>query len=331
MRFLFNLQLFNNTNVTTDSTLSAENKTFYDKQLIRLASANLVHDQFAQVRDIPKRGGKTIEFRQFKPLAKALTPLQEGVTPNGHKLEVTAKTATVDQYGDYVELSDILDLTAIDPVAIEALNMLGDQAGLTLDSITRDVLAGGTNVIYAGGKKSRKTLTTADTMTVDLIRQAATQLKRMNAKTINGSYVAIIHPDVSHDLKGTKGWIDVHQYADPQAIFKGEIGMYDNVRFVESTEAKIWKDETCPSDGADGHLAVFSTLVVAANAYGTTKVEGGGLRTIIKQLGSAGTADPLDQRSTVGWKAIKVSERLVENYMVRIETLSSYSDSEAAN
>lgn len=317
-----------NTNVTTDSGMTVEMKEFYDKQLIRLAKANLVHDQFAQIRNIPKNGGKTIEFRKFDPIPKSLTPLTEGVTPDGRKATVTNLTATVEQYGDYITVSDVLDMTAIDNTIVELTGLMADAAGRTMDTITRDALAAGTNVIYANNKASRNALTASDTLKPIMIEQAATQLKRHNAKPINGSYVAIIHPEVSHDLRTSAEWIDVHKYTDSSvnAIYEGEIGKLGNVRFVESTEAKIWKDDTCPSG-----LAVYSTLVVADNAYATTSVEGGGLRTIIKQLGSAGTADPLDQRATIGYKALKVSEILVENYMVRIETTSSYSDITEAN
>ena len=117
-------------------------------------------------------------------------------------------------------------------------------------------------------------------------------------------------------------------------MFEGEIGKIGNVRFVESTEAKIWKSSTdnCPSytEGSDTlYYAVFSTLVLGKNAYGKTAVEGGGLETIVKQLGAGD--DPLNQRATVGWKATKVAERLVEQYMIRIESLSAYSKKAAAN
>ena len=323
-RKLIRLQQFNNTNVTTDTGMTVEMKTFYDKTLIKLAKANLVHDQFAQKKPIPKNGGKTIEFRKYDPLPKATTPLVEGVTPNGKKLNVTNILATVDQYGDYVELSDMLIMTAIDNNVVEATEQISDQAGRTLDTITRDAIAAGTNVIYCGGKTSRKSLTTADTLKPIYFERAATQLKAANAPTINGSYVAIIHPYASFDLRTSPEWIEVHKYADATPIFEGEIGKLGNVRFVESTEAKIWKDDTCPTD-----LAVFSTVVLGKNAYATTDVEGGGLQTIIKQLGAGD--DPLNQRATVGWKATKVSEILTEAYMVRIESISDYSAEAEAN
>ena len=324
---IFNLQLFANPNTQTTGTsgLSDEMKTYYEKRLIDYAEPNLVHDQFADKYNIPQNGGKTIEFRAYDSLAKATTPLTEGVTPDGDSLNVSVITATVDQYGNYVTISDMLQMTAIDKNIVQALKLLGAQAGRTLDSITRDVLAGGTNVIYAGGGASRSTLAVASNTLkpIDFFKAQA-QLEAMNAPKIDGNYVAIIHPYAAYDLMTSSEWIDVHKYADPQAIFKGEIGMLGNIRFVSSTEAKIWKDGTTPSG-----LAVFGTLVLGAGAYGATEIEGGGLETIIKQLGSG--EDPLNQRATVGWKATKVAERLVEQYMVRIESVSSYSSTVAAN
>lgn len=328
-----NLQLFADANVQTtgSSGLSDEMKTFYVKRLLDNAKPNLVHDQFADKYPIPKNGGKTIEFRKYDSLPKALTPLTEGVTPNGDSLNVSVITATIDQYGNYVTISDILSMTAIDNNILQALKLLGGQAGRTLDSITRDILAGGTNVIRAGGRTSRSALTTADTLKPVLFFQAAAQLEAMNAPKINGCYVAIIHPYAAFDLMTSDEWIDVHKYADPNSIFDGEIGKLGNIRFVSSTEAKVWNDETCPvnSSATDGHNAVFSTMVLGSNAYATTEVEGGGLETIVKQLGEGD--DPLNQRATVGWKATKVAERLNEQYMVRIESLSAYSAKMKAN
>lgn len=333
---IMNLQRFANpnTNVTTDSGMSVEMKTYYDKNLIRLAKPNLVHDQFAQKRPIPQGSGKTIEFRKYESLPKALTPLTEGVTPDGKKLTATNLTATVAQYGDYVTVSDVLKMTTIDNTIVEATAILGDQAGRTLDTITRDVLAGGTNVNYVGNRASRSALTTADTLKPIEFFKAQAQLSGMNAQTIEGSFVAIIHPYAAFDLMTSSEWIDVHKYADPQAIFQGEIGKLGNVRFVQTTEAKIWKSaaDNCPSyteGGATKYYAVFSTLVLGANAYGVTEIEGGGLQTIVKPLGAGD--DPLNQRSTIGWKAIKVAKRLVEQYMLRIESLSSYSTTVDAN
>ena len=405
MDILFDLQLFAANTQTTllnsvGNDLSPENKTYYDMRLIDYAEPNLVHNQFGQKRPIPERGGKTIEFRKFDMLPKALKPITEGVTPDGQALNVEAITAQIDQYGAYVTLSDILDLTAIDPVMEETVKLLGSQAGRTLDTVTRDIINAGTNVLYAGGKSSRAALTTSDLIDEDLIFEAAAILKGQNAPVVGGNgYVAIVHPYIAYDImrasKSDGSWTDVNKYAHPEAIFNGELGKLGNVRFVESTEAKIFygadlcsdsrtlainygsgytgatsivvdggtfaADELVgryiivngykakitgntassgtstltldtavtavndaviyPGEGASDGSAVFSTLIVGADAYGVTEVSGGGLETVIKPFGSGD--DPLNQRATAGWKATAVAERLIETYMVRIESSCS--------
>ena len=318
--YKINLQLFaQDVQTTLHVGLSAEMKTFYDMTLIDEAQSNLVHDQFGQKRPIPKNGGKTIEFRKFAPLAKATTPLTEGVTPTGKDLSVSTITATVNQYGDFITQSDVLELTSLDNTILEATKLLGRQAGVTLDTIVRDVLNSGTNVTYcpkvANGVEtavtSRAALDATSQLTVKVIQQVVAKLRGQNAPTINGKYVAIIHPYVAYDLQRDPEWVEAHKYANPTNIYEGEIGEIAGVRFVATTEAKVY-------DGG-----VFSTLFLGDGAYGVTEITGGGLQTIVKQKGSAGTADPLDQRSSVGWKAIKTAEILIENYLVRVESKSA--------
>lgn len=333
---ILNLQLFAelNTNVTSDPGLSVENKTHYDMTLIDEATPYLIHDQFGQKRPIPKNGGKRIEFRKFANLPKATTPLTEGVTPSGKKLSATSIEAEVRQYGDYICLSDMLDLTAIDPIVVEATKASGAQAGLTLDTITRNVLQSGTNVFYcpevdADGKLTgvkpadRSELTAGCKLTVNVVKRIVTMLKAVNAPKIDGkNYVCILHPHCGYDLTTDPKWEEMHKYSQTTEMFEGEIGKIAGCRFVESSEAAIYTgaENDCPEG-----LAVYAPLFIAAGAYGVTDIEGGGLQTIIKQLGSGGTSDPLNQRSTVGWKATKTAEILLEPYMVRCECCGEFS------
>ncbi|MBO5868158.1 MAG: N4-gp56 family major capsid protein, partial [Oscillospiraceae bacterium] len=145
---ILNLQLFAEVQTTGSEGLSAEMKTFYDMTLIDEATANLVHDQFGQKRPIPTGGGKVIEFRKFAALSKALTPLTEGVTPEGKRMEVSTVSAELSQYGDFITQSDMLELTALDNTILEATKLLGRQAGITLDTVVRNILHSGTNVTY---------------------------------------------------------------------------------------------------------------------------------------------------------------------------------------
>jgi N4-gp56 family major capsid protein len=319
-----NLRLFDgtaNTNVTGDAGMTVEMKTFYDKNLIRNVEPELVHDQWAQTRDIPKNGGKKIEFRKYDALPKATTPLTEGVTPDGKKMSVTKVEAEVKQYGDYIALSDVLMMTAIDNNIVEASENIGSQAGKTLDTISRETLNAGTNVQYAEGQvTSRATITEDMKLTVKAVKMAVRFLKTQNAKKINGYFYGIVHQDCAFDLTEDDRFIEVVKYKNPERIYNGEIGEIEGVKFVETTESKKFTEA-----GASG-IDVYSTLIFGANAYATTKVQGGGLETIIKQSGSAGTADPLNQRATVGWKALKVTEILSQQYMIRIETASTFND-----
>ena len=390
------------------SGLSPEMKTYYSDYLIDNAEPALVHDRFAQKHNIPAGNGKSVQFRKYDPLPKITDPIAEGVTPTGQTINMGIVNATVAQYGGYVELTDLLLMTAIDNNLCMATKLLGSQAGRTLDTISREVLVGGTNVQYGEGKVSSRSqiaggkANAADNcyLTVDAVRKAVRFLKNQNAEKIDGAYVAIIHPDCAYDLMSDPNWRYPHQYSDPSAIFEGEIGKIEGVRFIESTEAKVFhaedlsknsrtlnvavsisdssnitfdstanvaagelvgryvliggeryyvgsnsgSDMTIYTDstmstpakvkctagdtiypgeaGAEG-VDVYATLVFGENAYGTTALANGGLEHIVKQLGSAGSSDPLNQRATVGWKATKVTVRLVEAFMIRIETAAS--------
>lgn len=336
-KILMNLQLFADVvNTTASDGLTVEMKTFYDKNLLQQAAPMLVHAQFGQKKPIPKGGGKKIEFRRFASLPKALTPLTEGITPPGQSLEATKIEAELNQYGDFVLLTDVLQMTAIDNMVVETTDLCGRQGGLTMDTVVRNILNTGTNVFYApklaaDGTEtevtSRTGLDKTCRVTCDLIDQAVAFLKAQNTPTIDGYYIGIIHPYAAYDLRKDERWRKPHEYGDTKELYDGELGEYGGVRFVTPSEAKIFSGEGCPAG-----LGVFSTLIFGKDAYGVTDIEGGNMEVIVKQKGSAGSADPLDQRSTVGWKAMMTAEILVENYLVRIESCSDkYSEKVTAN
>ena len=391
-----NLHLFDGaTNTTESAGLSEEMKTYYSDYLIDNAEPYLVHSQFAQKHPIPKNGGKRIEFRKYDPLPKLTTPISEGITPEGQKLSMSTISVEVKQYGGFVEISDLLMMTAIDNNLVMATELIGSQAGRTLDTITREVLAGGSNVIFGDASCEARFLLTGgaanaednDYLNVNCIKKAARALKVANAQKIDGWFVAIIHPDCSFDLTNDPKWVNVKSYCDPDDMYKGEIGRIEGFRFCESTEAKVFhaddltagarnltvksasgtvvtvneaitaedkaaligrmvivgdkllevtaasvsesvtasaNDVIYPGEAGAAGRDVYATICLGANAYGDTEITGGGLEHIVKQLGSAGTSDPLNQRATVGWKATKATIRLVEAFIVRIETASTF-------
>lgn len=315
---------------TTTTQIPAEVSNFYDRTLLFRATPLLVHTRWAQVRDIPRNAGtKVIKFRRYGNLAGATTPLDEGMTPAGSELSVTDITATVLQYGDFVTITDVLSYTSQDPVLMEASEILGDQAGDTLDLLTRDIINAGSNAYYAGtGSTETSNVGAGEIITDVLIKKAVRLLKNnkarrmtkmVNATTgygttpLNASYIGICHPNTTYDLKAITGWTSVEKYASTAGVMEGEVGKYDEVRFVETTNAKV-------KEGlGDGSIDVYCTLVMGSDAYGTTRISGEALKNIVKPLGSAGTADPLDQRATSGWKATFVAKILNDAFMVRLE------------
>ena len=401
------LQVFAEANTQTTGGLSAEMKTYYGMELLENAKPQLVHNQFAATKGLPVGGGKTVEWRKFGAFDKALTPLTEGVTPDGSGISVSYITKELAQYGDYTTVSDMLDLTAIDDVVLEITDRHGANMGLTLDTVTRNEIQQGRQVIYAprqesDGKKtevvSRYALDGSCKITSELVAKAATQLKKMNAPTFDGKYVCILHPSVAFDLRQDEAWIAAHQYAAATELFSGEIGELHGVRFVETTEAKIYRggdlaqnartltvsgavsgntevsfaggtvaadalagryvliggkrvkvasntaaklvleeavtaaDKTViyPGEGGKDGCAVYGCLFLGKGAYGVVDLSEG-TEVIVKPRGSSGTADPLDQRSSVGWKGVHAAAILYDEYMVRVECGSSYSGEDKAN
>ena len=296
--------------------------------MLKAARPLLVHTKWAQVKDIPKGNSENIRFRRYTLLTAATTALSEGVTPEGSQLAVSNVNATVAQYGDFVTLTDFLQMTTLDPILTETADLLGQQAGTTLDQITRDVIIAGDTVQYASSATSRTTITSGMKPPRQEVREAvrtlqsndARKITRMvnpstgfNTSPINAAFVGIISENTLYDLKNETGWIPVEDYASQSGVMEGEVGAMDDVRFVMTTNAKIF------TAGGAGSIDVHGTLILGADFYGVSRISGEAMRNIVKPLGSAGTADPLDQRSTSGWKATFVAKGLNENFACRIE------------
>ncbi len=333
--FNFNIQLFAGTplnpapgqgdagpvNVSTAGGLTAEMKTFYNTQLLKNVRARLVFNQFGKKTSLPKGHGKNVEWRRMKTFEKIDTPLVEGQIPTGNSLEIETITADIAQYGDYTAISDVLEFASVDPIIGEANNEHAANAALSLDALTRDIVCAGTNLYYAGAVEDEDDLTAASLMTYEDVAKIANLLKRVNTPTIDGYYVAIVHPDVATDLMLNDKWIDVQKYSSATKIFNGELGTLHKVRFVESTQAKIEKNSA--------NLAVYNNIFFGADAWGVIDPEGMGLETIVKGKGEIG--GPLEQFSTVGWKAMHGAKILYEERMVNYMCTSSLSAIAEAN
>lgn len=313
-------------NVTTDSGMSAEMKTFYKTELLQFAEPELLFEQFGKKVPIPQHNGNSVEIRYMTPLPVTTSDLTEGVTPNGNLVTFNAITESLHQIGYWVGYSDKVMWETVDPVIAEITKAEGRQAGKSIDTLIRDVVSAGSNVMYAptysGGSytevTARSSINSTAIMSVDLLLKAAAILQGQDAPTINGEYICIMHPYVACDLKKSKDWQDIQRYVHPEKIYKGEIGSVGNIRVIENTRAKIVHDGGATVSGSTKY-AVYCTMILGADAYAVSELEGAGLEHIVKPLGGVG-ADPLNQRGSVGWKAMRLAKRLIESYMVRIET-----------
>ena len=302
------------TNMTTSSALSAGMQTYYNRELLRTFEPNLVHLQFGDEHRMPPHSGLVMNMRKLIPLETNTKALSEGDPGESVMLAETEVTVQLQQYGEYARCTDKLDLTHLDMDIMRRTKLFGDAGARSIDAVVREELAKCANVIYAGGKASRAELTAADKLTSRELRKAVKTLKKNHAQTFGGYYVAIIGPDTMYDLQEDDAFVKVSQYQDKENIYTGEVGRLFGVRLVETTEAKVF--EGAGASGAD----VASVIVLGQYAYGVTSLKGAKPRVIVKPAGSAGTADPLDQISTVGWKMDGFGAKLLQpEYAVRIE------------
>lgn len=303
-----------NTNMTTSTGLTPGMQTYYNRELLRTFEPHLVHLQFGENYRMPMNSGITMNMRKMIPVAAKTTALEEGNPGDGKMLAEVAVTTTIQQFGDYARCSDWLDMVHLDENITRRVQRFGDAGARSVDALVRDELATCTNVIYAGGKTARAQLTAADKLTSKELRKAVRTLKKNLAEKFNGYYVAIVGPDTVYDLQEDDAWVKVSEYQDKENIYTGEVGRLFGIRFVESTEAKIF--EGAGASGAD----VASVIVLGRYAYGLTSLKGAKPRVIVKPAGSAGTADPIDQISTVGWKLDGFAAKLLQpEFAVRIE------------
>lgn len=302
------------TNMTSSSALSAGMQTYYNRELLRTFEPNLVHLQFGDEHRMPPHSGLVMNMRKLIPLETNTKALSEGDPGESVMLAETEVTVQLQQYGEYARCTDKLDLTHLDMDIMRRTKLFGDAGARSIDAVVREELAKCANVIYAGGKASRAELTAADKLTSRELRKAVKTLKKNHAQTFGGYFVAIIGPDTMYDLQEDEAFVKVSQYQDKENIYTGEVGRLFGVRLVETTEAKIF--EGAGASGAD----VASVIVLGQYAYGVTSLKGAKPRVIVKSAGSAGTADPLDQISTVGWKMDGFGAKLLQpEYAVRIE------------
>ncbi len=312
-----NLSVFDRMDTTT-SRIKIED--YYDRVALTKALPLLTYRRFGQKRHLPQNQGQRIRFTRWGRLSPAITPLIEGVTPPGSKLTQTDITADLQQYGDWVPITDQVRLTGIDPILTEAVAQLGYQEGETMDILSRDALMTGSNAIYAGSVSGRSEV--VGKITLDEIKKAVRTLKaalakpimkqvnatvKYNTSPIRPSFIGICHVYAEQDIEALEGFVPVEKYSAQQDVMEGEFGTVCGVRFIATTQSPELPGEggTGGSDvmATNGNADVFATIIFGEDAYGEVPLSGESSAVIVKapsQNDRSNTGDPLNQRSSAG-------------------------------
>lgn len=311
--------------MTSTSAMSAELKQTYDRLLLMTATPNFVFMNYGERKRIPPRGGKSIEFRRFERIGSSSRTLTEGTPPTETQATISSVAATVSQYGAFSKISDMLELQSFDPIIEEYTKKYAENMAETLDVVTRDIIVAGTTVQYASTAATRTSLGSGMYINAAELVEAKRTLERANAKPIDGKYfTCIVHPDNVKDLYDDSDIVNAFQLAGPRdpknPMFTGVLGDWMGIRFVQTTLTKVWS--SMGLSGAD----VYGVMLIGKEAYGITELDSMQAKTVIHPRGSGGHTDPLEQYSTVGWKAAMAAVVLNQDFMVRIECISSYSN-----
>jgi N4-gp56 family major capsid protein len=305
------------------NALTTEQHTYFQDEMLDRLTPELVWTEYGEKKTIPNRKGSTTNFRRLNSLAVSTTALTEGVTPDGVNLDIVAITATVSEYGSWTKISEFINMTGFDPILTEASGLMGENAGESINVITRDILAAGTNVVYANGKASRVLVAATDKITAADILKVRRAMKRNKVKPVKlpgggSGFVALVHTDVAMDLMSTQEWKDQNTYVDTKNREEGMLGKMYGIYFKEV-------DEGVKFAGAGASAAdVYGTIFLGRGAYGLPDI-GGSMKPeiIVHPAGSAGSADPLNQFNTVAWKCAFTVVRLQELAIVRYESGAS--------
>jgi N4-gp56 family major capsid protein len=307
-------------NTTSSSGLADTTKVFYATMLLRAAEPALLHDLFGVKGRLLPGNGKIVEWRKFAALATKTGTITEGVTPNPDDLSLTKIQATIEQVGALVKHSDMLEMTAYDPIIAETMRLQGDQAGRTLDYRIREVLNAGTAVRYAGGQTERTAITASHILTMTDVKKAVRALERNDAKRFaeaGNRFVGLIHPSTKYDLTADTAWTTQVNATNnsPNMVDERFAGYYVGdaygVRWYETTRAEVF------AAGGSGGADVYSTVILGMGAYGVHTLQD--IVPIVKPITSGGAENGLDLVGSIGWKAAFVSKILDDSFLVRIE------------
>ena len=324
--------------LTKYGDISPRTAAYVAKEMLTRGLPLLLLEKFMQAKPIPKHSTKSVVFRRYNGLTPATTPLVEGVTPTGSKITKTDVTATLEQYGDYVELTDVILDTHEDPILKEHTEILGEQAAQTVELLRYYVLRACTNKFYANGA-ARSAVNTP--LSLALQKKIVRALKRQNARKITSmvrstpsygtqavlpTFIALTHTDVENDIRNMNGFIDVKDYGNA-APMEGEIGAVGDVRYLLSNIFEPYED----AGGAAGSMVttsganadVYPVIYLARDAWAGIPLKGAAAIAPMVVNPKPANGDPLGQRGSIGWKTMQTSVILNDAWMAVAEVAAT--------
>lgn len=327
-------------------------------RMLTRAMPYLVFEKFGQTYPLPTNSTQVAKFRRYflsgatgsagsgsgdfyVPLS--LTPLVEGVTPEGREMANQDYTVQLAQYGDYVTITDVVNDTHPDNVLAEATDTLGESCALTVETLRYNVLKAGTNVSYADGvagrsdvatpinrADQRKVTTALNRQNAKKITQVVASTAQFNTKSVEASYVGIVHPDLESDIRDMDGFKAVADYGPHTSPWEGEIGSVEQVRYIATTVAAPFLAAgvvvaTAPTMRSAGgvNVDVYPIIYLARDAYGIVPLKGHSSMTPMVVNPKPAPGDPLGQRGTVGWKLWTATVILQEAFLLRHEVCAT--------
>lgn len=316
--------------------ISQRTAAYAAKDMLSHAEPILVLSKFGQNKPLPKNKADTVKFRRPIPFALATTPLQEGVTPSARQMQYEDVPVQIKQYGDIVEITDVVHDLSEDPVLKDATMLCGEQAAETIEVLTWSVIQGGTNVFYANGS-SRGTVNTKISTTKQ--RAITRSLKANRGKKItsmvsaspnystepvDAAFIALGHTDLEPDIRDMTGFVPCEKYGSMKAL-PYEVGKVEDVRYILSPVLNpILAAGSGTLNGmtsvGGANVDIYPVIYICKEAFGLVPLKGkGAITPSVINPNNPSSADPLGQRGFVGWKTYFEAVILNETWMARLE------------
>lgn len=318
--------------------ISPRTAAYAEKELLKRGLPYLVFEKFGQSKALPSNSTKVEKFRRYNALSNTPVTLTEGVTPASQALSVTDVTATLQQYGGLVQISDVILDTHEDNTLNESVILLGEQAAQMIEKMRFGVVKAGTNVLFGNGAE-RAEVNTA--ITTAMQRKAVRTLKRQNARPITTivrstpsygtenvapGFVGVCHPDLEGDIRLMTGFTPAEKYGSISP-WENELGKVDDVRYVTSSICEPWAnaggDKGAMLSNAGVKADVYPVLYLGRDAYGLIALKGQYAVTPMVVNPKPSDSDPLAQRGSVSWKAYQTAVILNDFFMARLEVAAT--------